>query len=187
MRWPVFIFIALTMLVLEKGLRGLLGIPGAFGVSPSFLLPLAVFVALSTSRAAAMWASLFLGLLVDLTTDMPLGSACLGYLAAVLVTFELRGLVFRNSPLAIALMVFPAGIIAHLVIVALVTLRGAAWLPADAPVDWYASEQFVHRFFIVLYSAVLALPLGTVFVWLDPVWGFGHHATGAHPQRERIT
>ena len=185
MRWSLFIIAAFVLLVLETGLRGLLVLPGDYPASPSFLLALVVFVALSAPRRTAMWAAMVLGLLVDLNSDLPLGSACLGYLAAALVAFELRGLVFRDSPPAIALMVFVAGILAHLVTVALLTLRGVSWLPADAVVNWSVSGELVQRFLIVLYSAAFAWPLGSVFVWLDSLWRFDHQA--AHTRRKRIT
>ena len=182
MRWSVFIIAAFVLLVLETGLSGLLAIPVADDVSPSFLLALVVFVALSAPRRTAMWAAMVLGLLVDLNSRLPLGSGCLGYLAAAMVAFELRGLVFRDSPPAIALMVFVAGLVAHLVTVALLTSRGVV----EAIDNWQVHRELVHRFLTVLYSAGCAWLLGFVFVWLDSLWGFNHH-TGAHARRRKTT
>lgn len=203
MRWAVFCLFVLIMLALELGLKVLLGIPDAQGVTPSFLLILAVFVAMSAPRQAAVWAALVAGLVVDLTqpvrTNPPLaidggvvdlallGPVGLGYLAGALVTFELRGLVFRDSTIAFAALVFTAGLFVQLVVVGLITLRGLAWVPGEPIVAWSAADQLVQRFFQLLYTAVLAVPIGFVLLRFDAFWGFKPDGVSARGRARRIS
>jgi len=203
MRWAVFCLFAFIMLALELGLKVLLGIPDAQGVTPSFLLILAVFVAMSAPRQTAAWAALAAGLVVDLTqpfqTDPPLtvgggvvdlallGPAGLGYLAGALVTFELRGLVFRDSAVAFSAMVFAAGLFVQLVVVGLITMRGFAWVPGEPIAAWSAADELVHRFFQLLYTAGLAVPVGFVLLRSDPLWGFRSDGAAARMRARRIS
>lgn len=195
MRWLVFAISAFVMLVFELGLAALLNIKG---VTPSFLLILNVFIALSAPRKDAIWSALILGLLVDLIDSSKvgiepgdfalIGPASLGYLTGVLVTLELRGLIFRDSPIVLAIMVVAAGTFVHLVIVAAITVRGLSWVPADAIPGWNVAEQLTRRFFTLLYSAVIAMPLGMILVRLDPLWNFDHRAgRGRAPRTRRMS
>ena len=172
------------MLAFQEGFKGLWVIAD---VTPGLLLILAVYLALSAPATAAKWAALIIGLLVDLTTTHPLegrpdglvliGPACLGYLAGAVVVLELRGLVFRDSPVALPLTVFTAGIFVHLVIVALLTLRGLPWLLGEPIAAFSPALDLWYRFWHLVYSSAVALPLGFVFVLLDPWWGFAHPAS----------
>ncbi|MAE63271.1 MAG: hypothetical protein CMJ18_03280 [Phycisphaeraceae bacterium] len=197
MRWFVFAIAAFIMLSLDQGLRVLLRIPGSDGVAPSFMLVLAVFVMISAPRRTAFWAALTCGLLVDLSlprsagqaTDFALiGPMALGYLAGAAVTVELRGLIFRDSPVAFGALVLIAGTFVHLVAVALLTLRGLPY-PAfiDAINGWSAADELVRRFFELLYSAVLAVPLGLLLIWSDRFWAFGPQTTGPSSRARRLS
>jgi cell shape-determining protein MreD len=65
-RWIVFAVAALVGLVFDTGLSEVLRIEKLGHVRPSLCVVVAVFVALSAPRTAALWACLVLGLLLDL-------------------------------------------------------------------------------------------------------------------------
>ncbi len=190
MRWAIFAILAYVLLSLEQGLRTALSVGWA---SPSLLLTLLVFVSLSGPRATVVWVAIVLGLLVDLTTPLPvagraaeaaiIGPACIGYLVGAYAAMQLRGVVFRDSPLTIAAMVFVAGLIAHVVIVGMLSLRGMPWLLAERIPGWSAADQLVDRFLDLLYSSACALPLGFVLVKFEPYLGLWHHPPGGRSRR----
>jgi len=179
---------------MEEGLRTLLAIGHT---SPSFLLILMVFTSLWVSPLSAAYTALLLGLLVDLSKpilpanqmiDVALiGPACLGYLTGAYVTMQIRGMIFRHSPIAIGVMVFIAGAFAHLVTMSLLTARGLPWLVAEPIQGWNAADQLVARFLELVYTAMLAVPLGYILVRLQRLLGFPTHTgkTGPHPWRSR--
>jgi len=182
MRWPVFAIFAYLTLTLEQSLRTLLA---SNYVCPSFLLILMVFISSWAPTMTTLWAAMILGLLVDLShpvlpanhaIDVVLiGPAALGYLTGSYVTILLRGMFFRSSPLTIGVLVLIAGAFTHLVIIALLTIRGLPWLIAEPLRGWSAADQLVASFFELLYSAAVAIPLGYCLVRLRWVWGFATH------------
>ncbi len=180
MRWPVFAFLAFLLLVLQEGLGTLWSVGGH---SPSLLMVLMVFVSLWAPSLTGAYAALALGLLTDLSqpvypagqaTDVALiGPACLGYLTGAYVTQQLRGMVFRHSPLVIGVMVLIAGAFVHLVVLAILTARGLPWLAAQPVAGWHAADQLVARFFDLLYTAGVGVVLGAVLVRFHWALGFG--------------
>jgi len=179
MNWLVFILVTYVGLAMQSGLETLLAIPDAqTGVSPSWLLILAVFVGLSAPASVVPWAMLMLGILVDLSSPIAgggvlVGPGALGYLVGAFAVLQLRGLVFRQSMFTLAVMVFVVGLLIQLVIVALLTGRGLSWLTAQPLAGWNAMDQLAHRFLMLIYSAIAAIPAGYVLFKLTPVWGFG--------------
>ena len=181
MRWTVFFVFAYLFLALETGLDKLLAYNNA---SPSFLLVLAVFVGLSAPRTAVVWSLLILGLLTDLTGSYYtvkqeslwlIGPAALGYLCGAVVILQLRGLVYRDSAIALAVMVFVIGIFVCLVTIAVLALRGLPWLPwsiGDPIADWSAAAALAQAFGELVYCALAALPLGLILTRTARVWGF---------------
>ena len=178
MRWTTFVIMTYITLAIQEGLRTLLMFNE---VSPSLVMILMVFIALHAPRSKAAWAALMLGLLTDLKplpladplTDLTvIGPGCLGYLAATSVVLQLRAMVFRESAMSLAALVLLAGVFAHLVIVALLTMRGLPW-PLGEPIQgWNVADQLVERFLEVLYTAIWALPMGVVLNRLIPLWDF---------------
>ncbi len=188
MNWIVFTLAAYLCLALQTGLGTLLAAPDAqTGVSPSFLLILAVYIGLMAPASTTPWAMLVCGVLVDLSSSFSssgsaagaiVGPAALGYLVGAYTVLQLRALVFRHSVFTLAVMVFIVGVFIQLVIVALLTMRGLPWLTADALTGWSAAQQLVNRFFILIYSSLVAVPLGYVLFKSTPAWGFGSKARG---------
>jgi rod shape-determining protein MreD len=179
MRWLIFIIFAFAALVLELGLRNLLKLELAGDASPGFVLILAVFIATWAPPRVALWSGLILGLLLDLTTPfmhedgayMLMGPAALGYLLGSYAVVQLRGLMYRDSPFALAALVFLGGIFVHLMIVAVLTVRGLPFLAYPIP-GWDAPSQLYHRFWELLYSAIVAVPIGFVLLRTLPLWAF---------------
>jgi len=145
-------------------------------VAPSFTLILLVFIGLCAPSRVLGIAAVVLGILVDLQPGpmaVPIiGPAALGYLAGAYVLVQLRSLVFRESVIAFASLVFVVGIAVQLVTVAMYTLRGLPWPLAQPLVGWSASGELVHRFLMLVYTTLLALPIGYVLLRSAAWWGF---------------
>ncbi len=180
MRWSIFLLFTFIALVLQDGLEGLFQING---VSPSFLLILAVYINLRAPMPTLAWSSLVLGIVVDLTTRTwssgdagvhyaLIGPMALGYLLGGFGAVQIRGMVFRDSPMTLGMLVFVLGIAVHLLGVLLISLRGVPWFLNEPMLDYSASNEIVLRFFELIYTAVLAVPLGYVLRGTTGLWGF---------------
>jgi len=191
MRWLVVAIFALCMLVLEQGLGALVDIGG---VGPSFLLVFAIFLALTAPVKRVPWLMIGLGLLYDLSTLYPqsatqldyvlLGPGALGFLLGGMTAVQMRTAVFRDSPLAIAVTVFIAGLFVHLVIVALLSLRGISFLTAQPIPQWSWMQQLTARFFSLIYSAIVAFPLSFLLIRIESLMGITPR-TAMTPRRMR--
>lgn len=173
MNWLIFALASYLFLVLQTSLGSLLTIDHA---SPDFMLILLVFVGLCAPSRVLAWTALIIGLLVDLQPGplaVPIiGPAVLGYLAGAYVLVQLRGLVFRESVITFAALVLIVGIAVQLVMVAIYTLRGFPWPLAEPVPGWVATDQLVQRFFVLIYSMVLAVPLGWLLLRTSSLWSF---------------
>lgn len=190
MNWLLFAILTYACLLMQVGLTTLLGIPDAQGVSPDFMLILAVYVGMQAPGRHVGWAMLTVGICANLlpqtvvegaTTVGPLlGPVALGYLAGAFAVLQLRTLVFRESVISLAIMVFVVGIFIQLVIVALYTARGLPFLLGDPIPHWSASDELFERFKVLLYSAIVAVPVGIVLLRLNPAMNFN---TGQRAER----
>lgn len=177
MRWPIFAIAAYLALVLQTGFKGMVHLGG---VTPSLLLILLVYVGLSAPPLAVLWAGAVLGLLYDLSAAVPatgvplyvVGAGVLGFMVGGYATLQIRALVFRNSSVTVAIAVFFSGIMVHLVIVAMLTVRGVPFVPGEVIAGWAAADQLIQRFLELLYSTIVAIPLGRLLLWTDRWWGF---------------
>lgn len=177
MNWLIFALFAFVLLALEIGLAPLLAVGD--GIAPSFVLILAAYIGLLAPAALVPWALLILGLAVDLQPDpVPeatvLGPLALGYLAGALVVLQLRSLVFRESIISLAAMIFAMGIFVHLVAVALLTARGLGFVTNEPIPGFSASQQLVQRFLELVYTAALAVPVGYLLFKSTSLWQFAH-------------
>lgn len=185
MRWPIFAIFAYVALALNQSVNLLLHIPTWWGdVSPDFVLILAAFIGLWASPNAVLWGCFLLGLFVDLNphtgTDeaslqIIVGPAALGYLFGGYAMIQFRGLLHRDSPLAIGVLTFGSGIFIYLVIMAVLVLHGLIQQPLPG---WDPPGQLVYRFFMLLYSAVVALPVAWLLVRSQWLWGFDAPRSG---------
>lgn len=191
MRWLIITIFTLFMFVLDQGLSALVEVSG---VTPSFLLVFAMFLALTAPVDKVPWLMICLGLCFDLSILYPLaggqqdfvllGPGALGFLLGGWTAIQMRNVVFRDSPLAIAVTVFVAGLFVHLVIVMLLSLRGLGVLTAEPMSQWIWSDQLVRRFFSLIYSAAVALPLSFLLIRLEPLMGITPK-TATTPRRMR--
>jgi len=180
MRWTVFFIFAYLALIMQVGMEKLL----AFGedrVTPSFLLILGVYIGMAAPPMTTAWALFILGLFADLTRHYLtgddqvvwlIGPGALGMLAGAVVVVQLRVMMYRNSIIAMALMVFVVGIFSNLVSIAMVTSRGLAWAPTDGIAMWNAADELVRQFHEVVYTTIVAIPIGAILLRLLPLWRF---------------
>lgn len=181
MSWLVFALAAYLLTALQEGLSPLWSI--AYGraaeAAPSLLLILLCFVSLLAPGAASLWAALVLGLIADALSGTPIvGPHALGYMLGAYLVLQLRALVFRESVFTLAFMTLAAGLFVHLAAVALLSIRGLPVSPAEATPGFAAADQLVTRFFDVLYSAVVAIPVGWLLFKTAALWRFSSKARG---------
>ena len=170
MNWLVFSIFSAAALVFEVGLRPLWHIGPA---SPSLLLILAVFVALAAPPVTVYWAMLVIGLLMDASSSAPpalVGPAALGCLAGGYLALQLRPIFYRESPLPLAVCVGIVGVFVLLVVTALLTVRAISFL-GGMP-GWDPADYLLNHFLSLLYSAVVALPLGWLLKRTRSLWRF---------------
>jgi len=141
---------------LEKGLAPelplrLWGTPAM----PSFLIPLAVVIALCAAPMPALWSCLALGLALDLTTPSTTatgqlwvaGPYALGFLVAGQFVLLVRGLVIRRNPLTVLALSVLGAAIMQIVVTAIYTIRSKIFGGGD----WHATAELSSR----LISALL--------------------------------
>lgn len=179
MNAAAFALATLVCFALELGLKDVLQL-GPRPIAPSFVLPLAVFVAMWAQPIPTLWAALTLGVLVDLTWAIPrtdggvatiLGPHAMGYLLMAWLVLNIRGMVIKRNPLTLAFLTILGGMVAQIVVVAMFTLRS---LYGD-PIPWNASSELVARGLSAFYSGLTALPLSLPLFALAGLFGF-HHA-----------
>lgn len=173
MNWLLFAILTYAFLLMQVGLTALLGIPDAQGIKPDFLLIFAVFIGIQAQARTVAWGMLTLGIVANLlpgpVKEGPLlGPEALGYVAGAFAVLQLRTLVFRESVISLAIMVFVVGIFIELVTVALYTGRGLPLFLGQPIPNWNASDELVHRFLILLYSAIASVPIGLVLLKIAP-------------------
>jgi len=172
MRWVILLIFVYLFLVIELGVSVALNQPGQYNYMPGLLLILAVYVGLFAPTMMTLWTWLALGILhdlahpvkmVDATMDATIiGPAALAYLAGGFLMLQLRRVVYRGSPLSIAIFSFIAGIVVHLLIVLLHGLRGLSFLflPGEHIEGWSWSAELVERFLSMVVTFFVALPVG---------------------------
>lgn len=194
MRWTVFAFFAYVFLAFDMGLRPMLEIgSGERGVAPSFLLILMVWVAMMGPGHAVRWAALILGLLLDLGSTyatsgggvaVVAGPHALGFVLGAALAVQLRGLVYRRHPFHTGVLTLLSGACAFVPAVFLLTMRRIISTGVDSEhvIAWNASDQLVNAFLTVVYSAVVAVPVGWALNRVAGLFGFQVHPRLGHPR-----
>ncbi len=175
----MFGILAFVMLVLERGLHPLLALGDS--VSPSFLLILLVYVGMFAPPLTAAFAAVVLGALVDVTNPLAMlppvglkpiiGPHALGFLVGAYALIQLRGMIFRGSPVTMAIVVFLVGTFVSLTTVFLLGMRGFI---AEPIIGFSPVEDLVHRFLVLLYTAAMALPVGWLLSKATPLLAFSY-------------
>lgn len=192
MNWAIFAIFAYVAVVVDRSLTVLFPDGAA---APSMTLVLMVYLAMSAPPWKVMWSALLLGLLVDLSQKLTLvdgpqaavlvGPHALGYLVGAYLVLQVRAMLFRHSLLSLLALVVAGGMLAQLVIVFLLSVRGLSIVPGEAVTQWSAMGEVGTRFVQVIYSAVLALPLGWLLIRLEPLWQFSAGKGGSHVSSQR--
>ena len=176
MNWFVFAIIAWIGFGLELALTPVLD-AGSSGVHPSMIIPLMAFIALYAPRKQALWAAIFLGILMDLLAPMPridggsvvvVGPYALGYLLATHFILAIRGMLIRRNPLTLVMISIFSSFIAQVVLIALFTARNMG----SNPLIWDAGDQLFERSLSSLYTGISALVLSIGLFALAPTFGF---------------
>lgn len=193
MRWIFFAIFAYLALALDFGLRPLLALgPERNGVVPEFTLILAIYVGLWAPSTMVGWCCLILGAATDLlnvrgvvpgaeasydTVGAILGPYALAFLVGGYAIVQTRALVYRESPLALAVIAFAVGAIIHLVAMLLLTFRGVPLLLGEPLAGWSVTDELVHQFLRLVYTAFVAVPTAMLLfriypaVLIDPLKG----------------
>lgn len=181
MNWAVAAVLTWIAFGLELGLRDLLAI-GPRGIAPSFVLPLAVYLALWASPLAAWTSALAIGLLVDLTAPVTLtdgttaiiaGPHALGYLLSAQLVLTLRPSMLRRNPIALVMLTMIAGGIVQLADVFVLVIRRGYDPIAIEPI-----ASLMTGLGSAVYSGASALVLALVLIPLMPIMGFPALGTG---------
>lgn len=188
MRWGIFAIFALLVLSLDAGLSDVLRIESLWDIRPNLCGVLAVFVALSAPRIAALWGCFVIGLLLDLSIEYTtggnrgvylVGPYALGLLAGGWLVLRGRTMVFRRRALTIGVMTVVSLLLAQAIIMMLLVIRSRSWYPGG-PIHWPDNAvgiELLRRVLIAVYSGVAAVPGGWLLVRTLPLWGF---QTGGH-------
>jgi cell shape-determining protein MreD len=174
--WLVFAITAWVGFGLETGLKDSLAI-GSTGMAPSFVIPLAVYVAMNAPTRHALWAALVIGLVLDLTwavglRDQPravtiVGPYALGMLLAATLVLQVRGVVNRRNPLTLMILTVLASVACHVVVSAMLGVRAVY-----DPIAWSPVSQLASRMGMSLYTGVGALAISFVLIPLTPAFAF---------------
>jgi len=184
MRWGVFIAATFLTLALEISVKPLFVFSSYANIAPSFMIVLLVFLALQLPRMTLMWATLLLGMLMDLSQpeNTPgggqvflIGRHAIGYVVAAYLIVQMRAVVFRQR--LITLVVF-SGLAMLLVGVTRIVLLGVRGWFGDSLV-WAGGSalgELVIVLLVSVYSAIMAVPIGWLLLRTVPMWGFitGH-------------
>ena len=183
MRWGVFAIFALAVLSIDAGLSDVLRIESLWEIRPNLCGVLAVFVALSAPRIAALWGCFVIGLLLDLSVEYTtggnrgvflVGPYTLGLMAGGWLVLRARTMVFRRRALTIGVMTLASLLLAQTIIVILLVLRSRSWYPGG-PIHWPDTDlgiELLRRILIAVYSGLAAVPGGWLLVRTLPLWGF---------------
>ncbi|MEM9066724.1 MAG: hypothetical protein AAGB51_14690 [Planctomycetota bacterium] len=173
MNWPLFALCLWILLGFELSAKAIIAL-GPTGIAPSFVIPLAVFVALGAPPVHALWACLIAGLCLDLTgraggSDAVVpGPHALGMLLAGQLVLATRSIVIRRNPLTLAALSAAAALLTGLVVVFLYGIRSLLFGSVDAS-GW---DQLVARSGAALYTGVTGLLLALVLVPSVGLFGF---------------
>ncbi|MEX2672579.1 MAG: hypothetical protein WD294_10760 [Phycisphaeraceae bacterium] len=178
MKWPIFAIAVYVLVALQVSLASAMRFETAGGVvEPMFMLALLVFVGLSATPRVVVVAAVVMGVVLDATMVWPmadgrgmtvLGPFALGYLAGGVALLQIRPMVFRQHPLAYAVMILFAGFAVQLVVVGLFSVR--IWY--DPMADFAPASQLFLRTLSVFYSAVVGALLSVPLVAASSVFGF---------------
>lgn len=176
MSWGIF---AIALIIAEALDRSFMPVVEVRGVMPLVTPALVAWVAMHAARNTAMWAGFAAGLLMDLLTPVPGESGALvvpgpwaiGLGGAAYAGIQMRGVLFRRSPAAFALLTFVTVVLASLVWIFVFAIRG--WYPGEGfPWSGSAVGTLGTRLMDAFASGLLAVALWWPLERTDRWWGF---------------
>jgi len=178
MNWITFSILAYLFYALQIAIAPVWTIRNT---EPMLLLIMLVFIGLQARAMAVAWAALVLGVLVDMSLQQHepglIGPWAIGFLAAGYAMVQLRNLLFRDSMFTIAIMTMVAGIFAFLVATTIHVMRGIPILGNEPAVGFSAVEQLYRGFFTLIYTSIVAIPVGYMLLKSRPIWGLSGRGT----------
>jgi rod shape-determining protein MreD len=176
MSLATFLIAAALALTLDSAIMPLCTLMGA---TPSLVGCVASFVALHAERRAAWWGCWALGLLLDLSSPMPVGGAvllvpgpyALGFTAGAALILQARAEVSRHSYVTSLVATFAMLVMASLVWTSIWTVRG--WWP-DGDWAWMGgpAAELGRKAWWSLWTALVAVPVSLVLDRTERWWGF---------------
>ncbi|MGE3107348.1 MAG: hypothetical protein AB7G11_12780 [Phycisphaerales bacterium] len=173
MRWPVVIIFGYVLLGLELTVKRALGIGWDSSlVTPSFIVPFLVFLAMSAPLVPTLWVALVLGFAADILspreggTVLVMGPYALGNMAGVYFVHTMRGLMRRHW-LSVVLLSILASALTELVVVALFSIRGLY-----TPTEFVAWSQLLIRLASSIYTGATAAGLALILLPCSGMFGF---------------
>lgn len=182
MNWAIFSLLSWLFLGLETGFRSALQV-GSLAVVPSFVLILVVYVSLWARTTTALAAAMILGCFLDLLnlqatstgeSVVILGPWALGSALASYTVLNFRAMVFRRNPLTMAFLCTLGAAVAHVLVIALLTLRSKY----DVVLIPSASADLWQRLGSALYTGMLGLIVGPALNFIGPWLGFKKQTSG---------
>jgi hypothetical protein len=159
---------------MEMGLRHALVVRIWVPASPSFVVPLAVVIAICAPPLPTLWSCLLLGLALDLTAPQDvaggnvtvLGPNAIGLVLAGQFVLAVRGVMIRRNPITVVVLSIGAGAIAGIVVTAMLTARHLY-----DPILWDAREQLIGRLLSALLTGGTAFVLSFILQPMSPMLG----------------
>jgi hypothetical protein len=178
MRWAVFAIAVLAAVAFDTSLARVLELGG---VQPHALPAVLVFTLFSIPRRLALRAAVLAGLVADLlapviqsdgTVLVVPGPRILGFALGAFALLQLRGILYRQNPLAGAFATFAFG-------AAVAVTYGFAWsvraLLLGTSTPWWPSTgaaEAMHGLLVATVDGVFAVPLLWFLHRTRPAWGF---------------
>ncbi|MEX2217504.1 MAG: hypothetical protein WD749_01985 [Phycisphaerales bacterium] len=157
---------------LDAGLRQSLTVNLGASGSPSFVIPLAVAIALCAPPVHALWACLALGLALDLTSPNLAGAPvyipgpnAVGLLLGAQFILAVRGLVMRRNPLTIVVLSVAAAAISGIAVTAIFTFRSFYDTPG------HPAQELASRLLSAGLTGGTAFVLSFLLLPLSPMLG----------------
>ncbi|MBL4699813.1 MAG: hypothetical protein JKX85_01010 [Phycisphaeraceae bacterium] len=185
MSWVFFIIMTYVLVAFETGLGSLFVVGDS--VLPNLLFILGIFISIYAPQSTTLWAMLILGVITDLVfpiqgvgpvSDFVLvGPNAAGFMLGGWVALQLRG-IFRRSLPGIVMTVMIAFFFSQLLVVAILTMRGLPWPIAEPVAGWSAADELVRRFWCLLYTMLLSVPLIYLLGGSIKLFHFDPHRSG---------
>jgi hypothetical protein len=172
---PMFVVIlGWLCLGLETGLKQTLAVHWGTVAAPSFVIPLAVVIALCAPAGPTLWSCLSLGLFLDLTAPQMtateqviiLGPHAIGLALAGQFVLAVRGVVIRRNPITVVVLSMAAGAISGIVVTAFLTARHLY-----DPISFSPTEALLSSLLSAVLTGGTALILSFVLLPLSPMLG----------------